>query len=222
MKSGTAHKTPAGVLLMSVFVPFPQGVQVWILFLLDSKVVSNRLWFYNTDRIPTSGDLQGLANGVFDWHASLIMPYLSDQLELAAVVAYDWSTDPQPFEVAARSPVFGSVANESLSANVALIVPFRWDNPNRRLRRNKNYVPGVPEQEITLNTPSATIQNALFEAYAALIDAARVFDPGDFWYWVVTSAVLGNVTRSEMYFGVCIGPYPRPSIILGQRRKRLD
>ena len=61
----------------------------------------------------------------------------------------------------------------------------------------------------------------MFEGYAALIDAARLFAPGFYWRWVVTSQFLDNSPRTEQRFGECIGPVPREKIILGQRRKRL-
>lgn len=207
---------------MTPFVAFPYGAQVELLFVLDGKVTENRLWFW-TDAFdpPGSAELLGLADGVYNWYTSLILPNLSQDIRLGTVIATDWSTSPGPFEVTTGSAVFGGVAAESQSANVSVVVPFRWPIQYSRLKKNKHFVAGIPEPEITLNTPSAAIQDILFEGYAALIDAARTFDPGDYWYWVVTSAIEDNTPRSEMFFGLSIGPEPGRRMVLGQRRKRL-
>jgi len=206
---------------MGVFVPLIDGAQVQLVFILDGEIVSNRLWFW-TD-LPPFGttELVGLADGVYDWYTSTILPSLSQDLLLATVVATDWNTEGNVGEITTRPPIIGGVAEGSHSANVALSVGFRWPINDNRHKRNKNYVPGIPLSEINLNTPTATIQNALFEGYAALIDAARVFPPSDYWYWVVTSAFVDNAPRTEQHFNVSIGPTERASIIIGQRRKRL-
>ena len=206
---------------MAPFVPFYGGVQVELLFVLDGKVVENRLWFWQPDYPHSSVDLLSLADGVYTWYTTYILPHLSDQLQLASVVATDWSAPGGLFEISTGPVVNGGVNAESSSANVSIVVGFRWPSQYSRLKRNKNYVPGVPEQEITLNTPTAFIQDILFEGYAALVDYARTIPPVFYWYWVVTSAILGNAPRDEMHFGKTIGPLPRPAIILGQRRKRL-
>lgn len=207
---------------MAPFVPIPGGAQVYILFNLDGVTISNRLWFW-TDAIspPGSTELQGLADGVYSWHTSMIMPYLSQDLLLGTVIAYDWSDPSTPFETTTGPSINGDVAENSHSANVALSVGFRWPINYPHLKRNKNFVPGVALSDINLNTPTAFIQDVLFEAYAALIDDARLFSPGDYWYWVVASAWEDNVLRSEQLIAPSIGPVPREKIIIGQRRKRL-
>lgn len=206
---------------MAPFVVFPNGAQVELVFVLGGEIVSNRLWFWNADGTPSSAELLGLADGVYDWYTTWILPALSDDLLLATVVAKDWSTPTTPFEITTLPPIAGGTLEESHSANVAIVVGFRWPLQYSRLKRNKNYVPGTPISAIDLNTPTATIRDVLFEGYAALIDAARDFAPGSYWNWVVTSAIEDNASRSEQLFGVCIGPVARAEIKLGQRRKRL-
>lgn len=206
---------------MTPFVPFPNAAQVELLYVLDGQVVENRLWFWNAAGTPGTADLVGLADGVYDWHTTYVLPYLSDQLQLATVVATDWSTPGNVGEVTTRPPINGGVAENPHSANVAVVVGFRWPNNRPGLKRNKHYVPGVPLSQVDINTVTPAFQDLMFEAYAALIDLARVFYPGDYWYWVVASAWLAYTPRSEMVFGQCIGPVPRTKIKLGQRRKRL-
>lgn len=197
------------------------GAQVELVYVLGGEVMSNRLWFWNADHVPTSGELLDLADGVYAWHTTYIMPFLSVDIELATVVARDWSVPFGPFEVTAGAPINGGVNSPSYSANVAVVVGFRWALQYAREKRNKNYVPGIPDSAVVLNTVEPAFQDAMFEGYAALVDWARVIPPGDFWYWVTASAFDGGAPRTEQLFGEATGPLPRSRIILGQRRKRL-
>jgi len=209
------------VLDLGAFVPFPDGAQVEILYSLGGETVENRLWFW-TDFPPIDAvAMQGLVDGVFDWHTANILPYLSSDLLLGFVLGREWATSGATPYFSTGNNVLGGSASPSHSANVALSVRFRWPFQYQRRKQNKHYVPGIPIDQVDLNTPSAFIQDAMFEGYAALIDAARLFAPGFFWRWVVTSAYSSGSPRSEQSFGECIGPVRRDQIILGQRRKRL-
>jgi hypothetical protein len=206
---------------MGVFVPFTGGAQVEIIFLLDNEVIENRLWFYNEVMIPGVPELTALAQGVYNWHTVRILPSLSADLTLQIVVATDWSTQFPLTQGFGVPSTIGGVASESSSANVAVVVPFKWPLNRSRLKRNKNYVPGVPEAEISLNTPSAGIRDVLWDAYVALIDECRTWYPDQTWDWVAVSAVSAGAPRSEAVFGPIIGPAAKEQIVLGQRRKRL-
>jgi len=203
------------------FVVFPNGVQVELVFILAGQVVSNRLWFWTPLDPPGSTELLDLADGVYSWYTSNILPSLSNELLLQTVVAKDWSTPTTPFEVTTLPPIAGGTVESSYSANVALSVGFQWPIQFARLKKNKNYVTGIPLSAVDLNTPTDAIRDALFEGYAALVDAARLFAPGFYWFWVVTSAWEDNTLRSEQLFKKCIGPVERARILVGQRRKRL-
>lgn len=206
---------------MGAFVPFTGGAQVELIQLLDNEVISNRLWFYLESGIPGVPELTGAAEGAYSWFTTRILPSLSSDLTLQIVVATDWSTQFPLTQGFAGPPINGGTAAESSSANVALVVPFRWPLNRPRLKRNKNYIAGVPEAEITLNTPSTAIRNVLWDAYVALIDDCRTWYPAFTWKWVATSAFSAGATRSEQVFGSIIGPYAHEQIVIGQRRKRL-
>jgi len=205
---------------VAVFVPLADGVQVDIVHILDDWVISNRLWFvYDTPPWDTPA-LQGLSDGVASWWTTFILPYLSNELLTTLVRVSDWTTPTHPEVAATIVNTAGGVAAESSTANVAVVVGFRW-GLGTRLKRNKHFVAGVPEQEITLNTPSATIRDILFEGYTALIDETREFYPDTTWRWVVASAFDGGAARTTQYWETCQGTYPRRLYPLGQRRKRL-
>lgn len=220
MKSATALSTGNEVSVVAPFVPLFYGAQVQIISQLDTEIVSSRLWFTFDTGAFTLTDLQGCSDGVAAWWVDLVLPFLSADLVTATVIADDWTADPPPNSAATTVNMFGGVSAESLSANVSVVVPFNWPI-GIRLKKNKHYVPGVPEQEVTLNTPSAAIRDALYEAYSALIDRARLFSPLLHWRWVGTSSVEGGVLRDEQKYYEIQGPPVDRRFILGQRRKRL-
>jgi len=206
---------------MSTFVPLVDGAQVEIGYSLGGKNVENRLWF-TTDAPPvTSTNLQGLSDGVAAWHTANVLPFLSSDIEVLSVIAVKWDDHIGDTFTQTGVHLFGGNASPSHSANVALVVPFRWPINFSKLKRNKNFVPGVPKSEVTLNTPSAALQSGMFEAYAALIDAARLFTPILTWRWRVTSMFAAGSVRSTQFARDCIGPPPESTFVLGQRRKRL-
>lgn len=205
---------------MAPFVPLPAGAQVELVHQLDTQIITNRLWFVNDLPPFDQAALDGLAAGVATWWTDLILPGLSSDLITAAVVAKDWSAEPAPLTSVSVVLTAGGVGSESVSANVAIVVPFVWPI-GIRLKKNKNYVGGIPEAEIDLNTPSSAIRDVLFEGYAALIDRARLFTPAFTWRWVGTSAWLDGALRTEQEWWEIQGPQLDRQFLLGQRRRRL-
>jgi len=206
---------------VATFVPVVNGAQVEIIYTLDGKNIENRLWFWTATGPITGTELDGLAEGVFLWHTTRIMPFLSSDLTLVGVIANRWDVFPPTLTSVVTGPVTGGVIEESCTANVACVVPFVWPLGFRQLKANKNYVPGIPDPAIELNTVTDAFRDVLFEAYAALIDDTRLFTPFFFWWWVAASAYENNAPRTEQLVGQIQGPPLPRKIILGQRRKRL-
>ena len=205
---------------MAPFVPISDGVQAELVYVLDSQVLSSRLWFTYDSPPWDYAALLGLATGLHGWCAAYLMPFLAHELILYQTRVTDWTTDP-PGLVA---EYFGAIQGDDMGgchpANVAVVVPFRWPI-GFRLRRNKHYVPGVPVGQVTLNTVSDELTDGLFEAYAALVDAARDFEPALTWRWRVASSWSAGALRSEQLVKSSQGPsFSRP-YKLGQRRRRL-
>lgn len=205
---------------MAPFVPIPAGAQVIIEMGFAGRYTSNRLWF--TFDTPPYGlvELQGLADGVSAWYRANILPALSNQLELRAVAALDWSADPPPLTAQNLTTGAGGMAEPSYSANVAVVVPFLWPI-DVRLKRNKHYVPGIPDSGVVLNTVQPALQDALFEGYAALVDGARGFTPVLKWRWRAASAFVGGAARTEQFVADVQGPPLETPFVLGQRRRRV-
>lgn len=205
---------------MAPFIPITDGVQAELVFVLDSQVMSNRLWFTFDSPPWDHAALLGLADGLHAWYVSSILPALSHDLILYQTRVTDWTASP-PGDIAEH---FGAVQGSNLSgchsANVAVVVPFRWPI-GLRLKRNKHYVPGIPLDQVQLNTVSDELSDVLFEGYAALVDAARDFYPALTWRWRVASAYEAGAARSEQFVRSSQGPGQRLPYKIGQRRRRL-
>lgn len=206
---------------MAPFVAAPGAAQSELIYWLAGNVVSNRLWFLIDSPPATQGDLDALTTGLLAFWAAQVMPVLSSQLELARVRSRDWSADPPPLLSIVDTSVFGGNVSPSYSANVAVVVPFRWPLNSARLKRNKHYVPGIPDDAVELNSVQLAFAEALFDAYVLLIDDAPFFNPSNRWRWSVASAFSGGDQRDEQYLQHCIGPPQPETFVLGQRRKRL-
>lgn len=205
---------------MTAFVPLFYGCQVKIIQELDGIIVSNRLWFTFDTGPFTLSDLQGCSDGVAAWWVDLVLPFLSSSLITGSTLAIDWTADPAPNIAGTTINMVGGVDAESSSANVAVVVPFNWPL-GVTLQKNKHFVAGVPEQEISLNTPSGAIRDALYEAYSALIDRARLFSPILHWRWVGASSWENGALRDELKYYEIQGPRVDRQFKVGQRRRRL-
>ncbi len=205
---------------MADYVPLLYGAQVEIFHRLGTEIIQNRLWFAYDNPPFTTTELQGLTDGVAAWWTGNLLPGLSSDLNTLTVAARDWTgAAPGPYTITNVAMV-GGVAQESHSANVAVVVPFKWPIGIRE-RRNKHYVAGAPIDTVSLNAVDPVFAEYLFEGYAALVDAARLFLPVLNWRWVVTSAYDAGVVRADQLWHTCQGPTTANTYRLGQRRKRL-
>lgn len=205
---------------MGAYVPLISGVQVEIFHQYAGQIIENRLWFAYDNPPFTATEIAGVTVGVANWWTSLILPELSIELNTLTVAARDWSGgSPGPYVITNVAQLGGRNV-PSHSANVALVVPFKLPF-GVRLKRNKNYIAGIPEDMVDLNTPNPVLCDWLYEGYSALIDLARLFAPVLNWRWVITSAYEGGAARAEQLWYTSNGPPPASTFRLGQRRKRL-
>lgn len=204
---------------MPPFVPLVDGAQVEIRFVLDGRVVENRLWFVSRQPPVDDTQLGNLAVGVFTWHAAQVMPLLSDQLQLRDVQATGWDAPGGSILVTLNPPVNGGNSSGCHSANVAIRVRFKGDS-TQTFPSNSNFVPGIPLDGVNLNTYTNTLRNGLFNAYANLVDLAAVFGPFPAWRWVITSRIKDKAYRSTQDFAR-MDFTQLPSKYVSPRRKRL-
>lgn len=205
---------------MTPFIPLADGAQAEIGYSLAGKTMENRLWFVKDNPPIVLSDLQGLADGLVNWHVNKVLPFLSTDIELLSVIAAKWDDHAGDIFAQTHANVLGSVASKSYSANVAVRINLRWPLQFRQ-RKNCNFLPGIPDNAISLNTVDLTWAENIWEAYADLIDDTRLFSPILNWRWMVTSYQDGGSFRTEQLAGECIGPVHWEFFRVAQRRKRL-
>lgn len=205
---------------MAQFVPLTDGAQVEIVFALGPLIVENRLFFVSRQPPVTQAQVDALAAGVGTWHAGQVMPHLSDQLQLAAVEAKDWTADPSPFLGVVAPLVNGGNSSGSHSANVSYRVRFKPSSLAPRLY-NSNFLCGIPRDAVATNLVDPSWVELIFDAYVNLIDLAAGFGPFPAWRWVATSQIQDLAYRSEQFAArVDFIQFPNPYI--SPRRRRIS
>lgn len=202
----------------TVLVPFPGGAQVEFVYSIGGKIATNRIWLYNLFEDTDQSIMDTLAPAVTSFWVSSLMPSLADSCELLLVRCRSWDNPLSPLTSFTLPNVFGGVSGPVHSASVAIRVSFRWPTQHND-KVNGNFVPGIPESEVNVNTYSSSIMGALFDHYVRLIDAVRSFDPGFRWIWVCVSLERDKALRSSMHFAECDGPIFNSPYIAPQRHR---
>jgi len=200
---------------VSLFVPFTDGTQVELLFRLDGRILTNRLWFRVVAGPPTTGDLTAIGTGVRTWATNELLPLLSQDIKFIGTRTYDATVAYPGPQVTLGASVFGGVADDSHSANTAIKMEFFTTNPPG-LWLNWNFIGGIPRSAVSLNTIDPTYASALREAYIVLLDVFSLF----VYRWEATAAVVNGVPLTERDHFRIDSPRVRRKYV-SQRRKRL-
>jgi len=200
---------------MALFVPLANGIQAELVFRLDGKIVTNRLWFVVVAGAPTTADLTAVGAGVGSWAASSLVPWLSQDIRLLEVRAYDATVAYPGPQVITFVGADGGVAEGSYSANVAVKIEFQTSNPPAEWW-NWNFICGIPLSGVTLNRIETTFRNHIQDAYITLLDVFSLF----VYRWEATRAVVDGTplaTRDHLRID-----HPRiRRQFVSQRRTRL-
>jgi len=119
-----------------------------------------------------------------------ITAQLSRDFQQQRVVLTDLTTATGPRVERAASDV-GGVDSESAPNNVAACISFRTDQRGRSAR-GRNYIPGVPNANITLNTLDAAWMDNIQLLFADMIGPGALAAG---WEWVVVSRQTAGVLR---------------------------
>jgi hypothetical protein len=200
---------------VALFVPLEHGVQAELVYMLDGKVMSNRLWFVVVAGDPTTGDLTAIGAGLGSWAATHLMPWLSQDIRLLQVRVYDATVAYPGPQVITFVGADGGAPEGSYSANVAVKIEFQTFAPPA-LWLNWNFIPGIPLSAVTLNTVERTFASHIEDAYITLLDVFSLF----VYRWEATRAVVDGVPLTTRdHFRV---DHPRiRRATVSQRRTRL-
>jgi hypothetical protein len=176
------------VITVALFVPLADGIQAELVYRLDDKIVTSRLWFVVVAGGPATSDLIAVGAGVGAWARDNLMQWLSLDIRLLEIRTYN-ATVPYPGpQVITFVGADGGVADGSHSANVAVKVEFQTETPPA-LWLNWNFVPGVPKSAVNLNTIEPAFITGVQNAYITLLDVFSLFA----YRWVATRAVVAGV-----------------------------
>lgn len=171
------------------FQAVPNVAQVTIQGSIDAQMTINDLYFEASGAIDGPG-LTNLATNVGNWVTTSLAPLLSSDWTATHVRAIDLSS-PTGLSGENNLASPGGVGTESAPNNVAACVSLRTAQRGRS-GRGRNFVPGIPNAVITLNTLSPTFIDDLVSAYLTLVGAGS-FTPG--WELVVVSRQTGGALR---------------------------
>jgi hypothetical protein len=199
---------------VSVFAPLADGAEVVACFEAGGYFSSIRLWYVFPDGGPGDTDYFFLARGVQEVIGTLLMPYLASELTLFRTFATPWSAPGQvPFLYDAVSYSGGNTSG-SHSANVGILTRTLSARAPRAIL-NWNFVPGIPKDEVDLNTYTMSIRGRIVDAYSELFDTLR----GVGWTRVCVSQVSAGAPRSSAYaLRADIIQFPVPTVVQIRRR----
>lgn len=198
------------------FQPVPNVAEVRVRTVVDNQNLLNILHFAHETGPITGTNLAELLGIVDAWYSSAILPWLSADLTYRGVDGYDISIPNGVYWGDSTSAGPGGSGGESMPGNVAFVVKF-YTAERGRSGRGRNYIPGIPEPNVTINTLDITTANNLADGYGGLV-AGGTYDPSP-WLWVVVSRVSGGVRRAEGVFVPIIGVEYVDLTVDSQRRR---
>jgi hypothetical protein len=172
------------------FIPVPNCCMWELRFTLDNQQIENTL-YATRDGGWDASSARNVGEALFNWWVEFMAPSLSDSLSLNSVHATDlsaadgFSTDFVP--VASETGVVGGAC---LPNNCAICISFRTV-ARGRTGRGRNYIAGIPDTHVTLNTLDAADGLAYVAAYSNVDDVIADFDGT----WCVVSRHLDGLPR---------------------------
>lgn len=174
------------------FQPAPNVAQIQIQGSVDSQLTINNLFFEISGGGITPVNLLTLVSSLANWASVSLAPLLSEDWSLTRTVGLDLTTATGA-RVEAAGSATGGVSGEAAPNNVAACVSFRTGLRGRSYH-GRNYVPAIPNSEISLNAISPTFLSALSGAYTTLVGPGT-FVPG--WEWGVLSREQAGVALAN-------------------------
>lgn len=191
------------------FQPVPDVAQVVCEGRQDNQLCILDLSFAISGGGITPTNIQALNTAVKNWFTGALIPILSQDFTAVRTRAFDLGAADGPYNEQ-QATATGGEASEAAPNNVAACVSFRTAQRGRSAR-GRNYVPGIPNPLVTLNTMDSAFIASLETVYGGLIGAGT-FLAG--WQWVVVSRQTGGALRPAgiaipITAAFCTTPYVR-------------
>lgn len=153
------------------FQPVPKVIHAALNGTLHLEQVQNNLYFLVSGAEPTASECEAVADTVAGWWVTNLTPLLSSSYTLRNVTATSLHAAIAPqFVSTAGLPSPGASASAALPGNSAYVISFRTGLAGRSAR-GRNYVPGLPENQVAGNQVEIAWSGAVVAAYEALLTA---------------------------------------------------
>lgn len=172
------------------FQPVPNVAHVTVEGTMDSQLTILDFDFEISGGGITPTNLNTLVIAVDDWASTQLYPQLSQDCQYVRTRAVDLSVAGGAVGETS-TPTVGGVASEAAPNNVAMCVT-KVTGFSGRSFRGRNYIPGIPNASITLNTLDAAFISNIVIIMNVLVGAGT-FEPG--WQLGVVSRVTGGLAR---------------------------
>jgi hypothetical protein len=168
------------------FVPVALTAEVELRYLAANQRCENTLYF-RKETSWTASDLNTLGLNVIAWWLTNMAPLISTDVGLREAYCTSLASATAP---AATVPAAPGDAGESAfpmdANNVSLAISFRTDVRGRSAR-GRNYIIGIPKQNVALSE----VDSILVGQYVAAYDLLRTAPPAPADDWVVVSRFSG-------------------------------
>lgn len=169
------------------FIPVPDTAQIRFEGAVDGQQTINDIYAFRAGGMVLS-DLQSLVTNMVAWFQLSFAPNLSEDWHCVAVHGRDLTT-ALSFVVdqdAGATP--GGTTGEAAPNNVAACISFRTGLAGRSFR-GRNYIPAIPNSNVTLNTLDPSWMLGMTNAYGLLLFGGGALPAG--WDWVIASRFSG-------------------------------
>jgi len=169
------------------FVPAAKTIEVELRFLYDLQRCENTLYF-EMATVPTASDCAEIAEICRSWWKEDMSAHLVAALTLVESFATSLDTSTGPIaSVTTDLPWPGAVGLEGMPGGTAAVVSFHTAMRGRSFR-GRNYLVGIPEDKVALNTLETAWMNDVLTSYNAL----RATAAGSDFVQVVVSRFSGH------------------------------
>lgn len=190
------------------FQPVPNVAQITVQGRIDGQLTINDLYWEIAGGGITPTNLFAITNQVKSWVGLNLATELADEWTCETVQGRDLTVEAGAV-VAVASGVTGGSASEPAPNNVAACISFRTGFAGRS-GRGRNYIPAIPNDQVTINTMQPTFMDNLLIVYSGLVGPGT-FLPG--WQWCVVSRQAAGVLRpAGVPFPITSAIFTRPYV----------
>jgi hypothetical protein len=149
------------------FVPVPDAVLVDIVYEMDNQVVENTMWFTNSSPIDESA-IHALLLAVRNIIEADLMPLLSSTISLVKLIGTLMEVaDGLSLVFNTALPISGEASSEQLPSDVSYVITFNTAGRGRA-SRGRNYMMGIPQDSVLVNTVSSDFRTGLLDFFTTL------------------------------------------------------